>query len=552
MTHLKNILTAACAICFALTAKASEPSAGLKDQSGTGEKGPKQTVVTGGNLEFGEDPAGGSSKAGGEQKNEYELLAEYKAGDSLAPYFKILSDSRKKAKIKPTEKKLLEILGSKEVSDESFALICSILKTISSDDSVPALKKFLNSDFRAPHVCDVLITLEGEESDEALRDFLKSSPSIYPAISAISTLAARGDRNVGALAEAAENPDRLVALAAVKALGRIGGEDALEALEKICSKDDFRKAAALDSILSVADSAALSGNRQLAWDALELLPDSDSRAVSARARLKKPEGRSQYLDRVIIGGGKPAMSAARIMGCGREYDSSSEILAAFPSLPDEQKTAAIGTFIQAPDVRYWEIVRPCMDSPNPKLRAEAVYSARFLCRNDEDLRKIFSVLKSESDPCRRLAEAVFLENPFPECAKILNENANSGDLESLKILVFRGDTDARNKLWTMYFSDGGTRDSKVSSLFEKCVSYADLPELAERIAAAKAQDSNGSAKYSEKEKSLAKIIIKKLASSRDADFVNIALPAILDGKLEASDPMRKFIEEKLQKLRSSK
>ena len=64
-------------------------------------------------------------------------------------------------------------------------------------------------------------------------------------------------------------------------------------------------------------------------------------------------------------------------------------------------------------------------------------------------------------------------------AALLNEKAGGGDLDALEIQVFRGDVQARKKLWDMFAGKaGGKRNPKVVSAVERTITYGDLPESA--------------------------------------------------------------------------
>ena len=115
---------------------------------------------------------------------------------------------------------------------------------------------------------------------------------------------------------------------------------------------------------------------------------------------------------------------------------------------------------------------------------------------------------------------------------ILKEKAK-GDLIALEILVIRGDVDARKRLWEMFASPD--RSSQVVSTVEKTITYGDLPEFARFL---KSSDKSLAADAS-------KIIIKKLAKSRDKAFMRSALPQIMNGVAGEGSEQYKFISSKL-------
>ena len=233
-----------------------------------------------------------------------------------------------------------------------------------------------------------------------------------------------------------------------------------------------------------------------------------------------------------MGGGKLSAPAGRAMNGRREFSESAEIISAFPKLPREGKLAAMGTFMLSGDTRFYPVVAPELDSADPDIRAEAIYAARFICTDEANLRKIWDIYKQWEKPFSPLARNVLNENPSLAMSAILKEKAK-GDLIALEILVIRGDVDARKRLWEMFASPD--RSSQVVSTVEKTITYGDLPEFARFL---KSSDKSLAADAS-------KIIIKKLAKSRDKAFMRSALPQIMNGVAGEGSEQYKFISSKL-------
>lgn len=270
--------------------------------------------------------------------------------------------------------------------------------------------------------------------------------------------------------------------------------------------------------------------------ALKLVGDDCGSAVRLRAELLgEGEGR-KYLDSLIIKGGELSAPAGRAMNGLREFSESEEIIKAFPKISREGKLAAMGTFMLSGDTRFYPTIAPELDSPDADIRSEAIYVARFICTDEANLRKIWDIFKSGKKPFSALAANVLKENSSLKMASLLNEKAGGGDLDALEIQVFRGDVQARKKLWDMFAGKaGGKRNPKVVSAVERTITYGDLPEFASFL---KSSDESLVSDAS-------KVIIKKLAKSRDKGFMRAAVPVIMKGNAAKESKAYQFVWSKL-------
>ncbi|MDY5582325.1 MAG: family 16 glycoside hydrolase [Candidatus Merdousia sp.] len=459
----------------------------------------------------------------------YADMQSYKAGDSLSWFYEIRTESLKKGSAKSVEAKILETISAKEIDNAAFERACEILKPIATKKSVPVLAKFLNDDFRAPWVCSVFVTLDSSSVDSALADSLEKADEKC-AMTVLSTLAARGSsKGLDALEKYAQSDNKNLALFAVSAMVKY--EDAVKTLSRIADKNDFRRDAALDALSLIAYRAAKSGDKSLATDALESVPADYPMSIGARAELAK--NRVKYLDSIIIADGKNVARAGRLIYNARKFADSEEIIAAFPKLSKEAKLAAMSTFMLSGDTRFYPTIAPLLDSNDRDLLDEAVYSARFICTDEANLRKIYALTQSDNKILASHARNVFEENPSFAAVRILKDAESKGDLFALEMLVIRGDLDAAKKLETKFF-DGGYKDAKISQMYENLITYGELPKFASRL--------NGA--DDGLRKAICKVIIKKLARNKDKDFVAETVYEVLSGKVPAED--EKFIASKLR------
>lgn len=457
----------------------------------------------------------------------------YDCGKSLSWFFNMRSQSTRSDAGK-LEEKILDVLRESQVSDEAFRLACKVLKPIASSDSIEVLAKFLDSDIRATAACDVLIGIDDSDVDEVLAESLKSAKG-KAAIEIVFALGARGnDDSVPALAEAAESSDKDLSLCAVAALSRIKDSAAFDALKKIASKDDYRKTAAVQGLCARAAELVREGDRYGAAELLKSVPEDYSESIWIRGELAG-DGKTEYLDSIIISGGKNAKYAARAMSGVRAFEKSGLIISKFDSMDDSSKIMAIASFMNAGDVRFWPTIVKCLDAKDKNLKSEAIYAARFICADEASLSKIYSIFKGGEEPFASLSRDVCLENASLAMPKILRDAELKGDRTAQEILILRGDTEARDRLWKEFFGD--STNPAAAKLLENTITYGELGAFASKFKEVKDQKLRGE---------MAKIIIKKLAKSKDNGFIRSAAPKILEGNLSKDSPEYQLIASKLK------
>jgi len=463
--------------------------------------------------------------------DEYVDMTEYKPGSSLGWFYKLKAESQKKAKVSEIESNILNKLSEMSVSDEAFFYICDISKPIASEDSIEIISKALRNEKRSASACDVLLGIDSSDVDEALEEALNQE-SITNRMNIISTLAARNNPdNVEIIAKQANSGNPVLGKFATVALGRTLSSEAIDILNKIVEQNDGRRNSAIAALNALAEKAFLAGKPSLAKKALQGVPENYSPSIMVRGELS--DNRVAYFDNIIAAGGFNSAMAGRAMNKGRTFENSQELIKKFPSLNRKAKLAAIGSFMITGDTRFYPTIAPEMDSPDADIKAEAIYSARFLCTDEPNLKKILEIFRKGERPYSNLARNVLVENPSFNLKKILEAEAAKNDLQVLEILVNRGDLKARNQLWKIFF-DG---NSKAKKHIEDSITYGDLKDFASNFK---------TIKDSQMREEIAKIIIKKLAKSREKPFMAAAAWEILDGNLDKSDSLYKFIGDKLK------
>src|ERR1041385_8152389 len=130
-----------------------------------------------------------------------------------------------------TEGEQIEILrSSAEAPAKEDA--CHRLKQIGTAKSVPVLARLLVDEHLSQAACDALETMPFEQAGEALRDSLTLTSGKTRA-GIIHALGERRElRALPQLTRLLADPDQLVAADAARALGKIGGSEAIQALQE--------------------------------------------------------------------------------------------------------------------------------------------------------------------------------------------------------------------------------------------------------------------------------------------------------------------------------
>ena len=162
-------------------------------------------------------------------------IVNYERGMSREPLMaveKLIRESQNQ----PEQRKYIELRLAELLADatlESKSFICRQLWFIGTADSVPAIAKLLMDEETADIACYAIGQNPSEEAGNALREALnKVSPTVQVRI--INLLGDRDDNeSVEAIGKLVFGTEREVSEAAVSALGKIGGEQAIDSLNEI-------------------------------------------------------------------------------------------------------------------------------------------------------------------------------------------------------------------------------------------------------------------------------------------------------------------------------
>jgi len=195
-------------------------------------------------------------------------VKKYEWGQSRAALTEVGDKVREaygdKGKLKKIEDDLLEVLNS-DATLAGKQFVCRQLGIIGTERSVPTLAKMLTGEETSDMARYALERIPGAAVDEALREALpKTSGKIQVGI--INSLGQRQDsKSISALGLLIRSSDRIIADAAVAALGHIADSNATEILAK--AKDESKgelRVLVLDAYLKCADELAAQGQKEKA------------------------------------------------------------------------------------------------------------------------------------------------------------------------------------------------------------------------------------------------------------------------------------------------
>ncbi|MHC4192791.1 MAG: HEAT repeat domain-containing protein [Planctomycetota bacterium] len=191
-------------------------------------------------------------------------VARYDYGQSREPLSDLTDIIRNAydspSELKSIEKRLLEVFDSKATS-AAKQFICRQLSIIGTEKSVPGLAAMLTDPETSDMARYALERIPGSAVDQALRDTLDNTSGKVK-IGIINSLGQRADeKSIRKLGRLFTDDDKQIAVAAMSAVGRIGGGRAILALERAKSKvaEDLYSVWA-DAYLMCADKALAQRN----------------------------------------------------------------------------------------------------------------------------------------------------------------------------------------------------------------------------------------------------------------------------------------------------
>jgi len=210
-------------------------------------------------------PKAQATEKGSGMEQQLAKIKSYDFGDSRAALTEF-SDEIRKAYGKPEELKKYEAaLDDVLKSDAKYAgkqYACRELSIIGTDQSVPVLAGMLTNQEYSDMARYALERIPGEAPSKALLAALPKAEG-KAKIGIVNSLGERGYAAATAeIAELTGSSDRVLAGAAISALGKIGGPEAVTALDKtLPSAPDNQKTLVYDALLKVAEKMMSKGDR---------------------------------------------------------------------------------------------------------------------------------------------------------------------------------------------------------------------------------------------------------------------------------------------------
>lgn len=182
------------------------------------------------------------------------------------------------------EKKLLDALET--ATPDGRAVLCSQLFVIGTDQSIPVLEKWLKDPQTGRFALYALGRNESPFVDRALHRALNHVTGSLQ----IGVIDALGKRRVQAalpgLVKLIDASDQQVVCAAVRAIGRLGGKEALSALRSVGQVPDRVRMEVDNSLLLCAEQFVLDGDVASAIPVYEAFLDQDASVQLRRAGLR--------------------------------------------------------------------------------------------------------------------------------------------------------------------------------------------------------------------------------------------------------------------------
>ncbi|MBN2327553.1 MAG: HEAT repeat domain-containing protein [Candidatus Omnitrophica bacterium] len=194
-----------------------------------------------------------------------ESIKAYKFGESRKALSDVEENIRNAApsQRKQIEGKMIEVLNADDATFEAKQFACRMLRRIGTDACLPILERLLRDESLSNMARFALQGMSSESVNGLLRKALSGLDGDLR-IGVIGTLAQRGDQEAAAqIAPLLGSEDPLLAEAAIKALGEIGGRESAQALSQATAAESLQFLKD-DSLLLCLDRWAAEGGAEQA------------------------------------------------------------------------------------------------------------------------------------------------------------------------------------------------------------------------------------------------------------------------------------------------
>ncbi|MBM4090575.1 MAG: hypothetical protein FJ276_14310, partial [Planctomycetes bacterium] len=348
------------------------------------------------------------------------------------------------------EQKLIDALQSAS-TDAGKRFLCTQLRVVGTAKCVPALEQRLLEDSVSHMAVYALGNLESLAACEALhRAMLKTGQLAQVGI--INALADRGYEKAGPdIAALIASEDVRVASAAVRALGRLGGADAVKRLQ--AARDSASPALAADidnSLLDCAERFLSGGKATEAADIYALLEqsarDPQLKLAALRGLLlsREDQAAGQLVQSIQAADAELACGAISFLNLVPGQEMTKAVVRLLPSLPDARQVLLLRALGERRDVTASPAIVAALGSGDTEVRVAALEA--LAGAGDASALPALLQAAAADGPGQPVARAsLVLLNAAEidrELLRLVDAGESAGRVEAIRALAGRGVADA--------------------------------------------------------------------------------------------------------------
>ena len=257
--------------------------------------------------------------------------------------------------------------------------VCRHLRGMGSDASVPVLERLIRSNETSDMARYALEIIPGEAVDEAwLRLLAGATDIVLPGV--ISSIGHRRmERAVPGLASQLQNPDPGIASAAVTAMGRIAGLEAVNLLNRALEDPDVtRRIQVTGSLLRCAEEFRSRGQNREAGSIYDRIlaarvPDN-LREAALRGKITVSSGNAQDIILGVLAGTEEALYTAAITMVPQVFTEHSlaELCRLLPRLPGRNQAQLLASLAGYRRPEVLSLAVAALESQDPDVRRVAL------------------------------------------------------------------------------------------------------------------------------------------------------------------------------------
>jgi HEAT repeat protein len=423
------------------------------------------------------------------------------------------------------ETALIQVLQRPDASPQELGAACDRLQRIGTARSVPHLVKRLNGDPQlAQSTRQTLETMADPAAGEALVEALATTQGLNQAGVATSLGVRRESRAVPALAALLGNSDTNVAIAGAAALGKIGGKEALGALQSaLAGAKEPVRSAIVDGVLACGYHLLAEGDAIAATAVFQPLTDpkeKDFIRIAAFRGLIQSAGSGALKRTAEALTGKDGAAQVAALQLARELpgqDTTRGLAALLKGAPPTIQVALLEALNQRRDPAAASAILPLVTSPEPSVQVAAVTALGHL-GNATTVPPLLTAAASKDASVQKAAREALLTLRGATESLLVQVSSPQPDLqaEAIRALSGRAEPSAAPRL--LELARVGEEATRIASL-RALATLADEPQVAVPIQVLLSADS--APLRNEAQRTVAAIYQRALASGRPPDCAPI-------------------------------